>query len=72
MKHRFPNKVITSTHEVTKGKTFTWSPSRKYFADENGISDYNYDAMIWLKENGWLVQLPWNSVSAVHKFLMKV
>lgn len=68
---RFPNKMITETHEKAKGKTFTWSPTNQRFNDDIGCSEYNYSAMIWLKENGQLVLLPVDHKSFVHRFKLK-
>lgn len=67
---RFPNKNVSHTYEKARGRTFTWSPTYQRFTDESGSSDYNYHAMMWLKDNGWLDELPWTG-SLVSKFLMK-
>ena len=68
---KFPNKMITETFNQATGKTFTWSPSNYVFTDESGKSDYPYYAMLWLKDNGWLVQLPWDHKSIAYKFQLK-
>lgn len=59
---KFPNKMVKATYLVALGRTFTWSPTRQVFTDESGNSDYNYSAMVWLKEHGILEQLPFRGV----------
>ena len=60
--------MIAAAYESAKGKTFTWSPSRQVFTDEQDCTAYNYAAMLWLKHHGVLKQLPWNSTIIVHQF----
>lgn len=57
---KFPNKMISEAYEAARGHVFTWSPARHIFTDQNGSCEYNYDAMIWLREHGWLVELPYD------------
>ena len=69
---KFPNKVISRAYEAARGREFTWSPSRQVFTDQNGSSAYNYDAMTWLREHGWLVELPYDSRAGFsRKFAIK-
>ena len=49
--HQFPNKMIQMAYNSAIGKTFTWSPTNQKFTDENGNSEYNYHAMLWLKDS---------------------
>lgn len=50
----FPNKVIQKAYEKAVGKTFTHIPSAQVFVDRDGNRDYNYRAMLWLKDQGIL------------------
>lgn len=68
---RFPNKVLLQTYTLTKGKTFTWSPGKQLFFDEEKNSNYNYNALIWLQNNGYMQKLPFNSSELVTKWIVK-
>lgn len=67
---KFPNKMIQSAYQAALDKTFTWSPTRQVFTDESGNTNYNYSAMIWLKDNGVLQQLPYSG-KIVYEFRIK-
>jgi hypothetical protein len=68
---KFPNKVVEKAYEKAKGKIFTWSSFYQVFTDENGNSEYNYSAMLWLKDNGYMTLLPWAGGSIVYRFQLK-
>lgn len=58
---KFPNKVIREAYTRAIGKTFTCRPYDQVFVDNEGKSDYNYRAMLWLKDNGILDEkMNWN------------
>lgn len=71
MSNRFPNKMLQASYDKAVGKTFTWSPTYQRFIDESGSSDYDYSAMLWLKENNWLLEQPYDSSDFVLKFRVK-
>lgn len=66
--HRFPNKMLAETYEQAKGKTFTWHPTYQMFTDDTGCTDYNYSAMLWLYENGYIEKLPFNFENFTSRF----
>lgn len=70
---KFPNKVIAAAYAKGSGKTFTWSPGRQVFTDEDGSTNYVYSAMLWLMEREVLVRQPWNGTPEdfVYKYKMK-
>jgi hypothetical protein len=68
---KFPNKMITETYSKASGRVFTHSPSFYKFTDEQGSSEYNYSAMLWLLENKFLVQEPWDGNCIVFKYKVK-
>lgn len=68
---KFPNKMLVAAYEKAKDKIFTWSPTNKKFFDEKGNCDYEYDSMIWFKENKWLRQIPFDTKEFVCKFELK-
>lgn len=68
---RFPNKMVKDTYDKAIGHQFTWSPSRQVFTDENKCSTYNYWAMLWLKENGFMVMRPIKAGNLVCVFEIK-
>jgi hypothetical protein len=51
---KFASKVVESTYQKAIGHTFNHRPSKQRFVDENGSTDYNYWAMIWLLDEGIL------------------
>jgi hypothetical protein len=67
---KFPNKMITSAYNAAIGRTFTWSPTKCKFVDEFENSSYDYHAMIWLKDNGWLIET-FDKTSFVYKYGVK-
>lgn len=56
----FPNKMITEAYDAVDGKVLTKSIVNRKFTDQNGCSDYNYNAVQWLIDNNWIVELPYN------------
>lgn len=68
---KFPSKKIERVYNRAIGKVFTWSPSRQVFADQDGETDYDYSAMLWLKEKGILFTLPYDGKSISFKFVLK-
>lgn len=57
---RFPNGRVRELYLKIQGKEFTHSPVLRYFADRENIKDYDYWSMIWLLENGYLFEQPWD------------
>lgn len=53
---KLPNKMIQAAYDAAVGKIFTWSPTYQRFTDADGISDYDYHAMCWLKDNGYMLE----------------
>lgn len=68
---QFPNKMIQMAYNSAIGKSFTWSPTFQKFTDEDCNSDYDYSAMLWLKENNWLFEQPCDTSDFVLKFRVK-
>lgn len=68
---KLPNKMIQEAYDAAVGKIFTWSPTYQRFTDEHGSSDYDYSAMLWLKENNWLLEQPYDPSDFVLKFRVK-
>ena len=54
---KFPNKMIQEAYQRALGHIFTYSPSFQKFTDENQNSDYNYNAMLYLKDQGMLQRM---------------
>lgn len=68
---KLPNKMIQAAYNKAVDKTFTWSPTNQRFTDESGSFDYDYSAMLWLKEHGWLLEQPCDTSDFVLKFRVK-
>lgn len=68
---KLPNKMLQAAYDAALDKTFTWSPTYQRFTDQHGNSDYNYSAMLWLKDNGFFVEQPYNPDDFVLKFRLK-
>ena len=68
---KFPNKKVEATYASAIGKTFTWSPTRQVFTDEDGNTSYDYHAMCWLKDNGVLMLLPYDIKNFVNQYRIK-
>lgn len=67
---KFPNKMIQETHKKALGKVFTYSPFNKKFTDDKQDSSYNFHAMLWLKDQGWLKLLPFSGEGLVNLYWM--
>lgn len=57
---KFPNRKIERAYNQALDKVFTHSPTLRYFTDSQGCKEYDYYAMLWLKDNNYLVQLPFD------------
>jgi hypothetical protein len=53
---KLPNKMLQDAYDAAVGKVFKWSPTNYKFTDQHGYSEYNYHAMLWLKDNGYFIQ----------------
>ena len=58
----FPNKMIREAYESLDGKTLTKSSAKQRFTDQDGCTKYDYHAVQWLIDNGWVVQLKYNPI----------
>lgn len=68
---KFPNKTVKATYDSAIDKTFTWSPHRQVFTDEDGNTSYDYHAMCWLKDNNVLILLPYDVKNFVNQYRIK-
>lgn len=58
--NKFPNKMIQSAYNAAKGHVFMISTHFQKFTDENGSTDYDYHAMMWLKDNNILERIQYD------------
>lgn len=57
---KFPNKMIEAAYHAAKGHEFMLSTHNQRFTDENGSTDYDYHAMLWLKDNNILERIEYD------------
>lgn len=65
---KFPNKKIERAYTQALDKVFTHSPTFRCFTDSEGCKEYDYYAMLWLKDKNYLVQLPFDGKKLVLEY----